>query len=254
MNPIQPEADRGRPAVGFLVARIHIPPARPERRVLFIQEESGEELRLEVPAAALSDYDLSAGEFIEDTVRRELEALAEVEACRRKALRLLENRSRSEEELRRSLVRSDFSYLAIEEVIGDLAARGVVDDRAFAAEFAEQRRRLKGQAPSRVEMELRTRGVEREIAHRAAWGPYEEGEQEPEALQFDEAIVLLRRKLPRYHGLAREVARRRMVNLLSRAGYPTSLNLDAVDAVLDEMESHGLLAERSSGQMETGWE
>jgi len=38
------------------------------------------------------------------------------------------------------------------------------------------------------------------------------------------------------------VARRRMVGLLDRAGYPASIALDAVDAVLEEMQSQGLLA------------
>ncbi len=255
MNLSKPEADRGIPVVGFLIAKIQVPRARPERRVLFmLEEDTGEELRLELSASALADYDLSVGDRIGDATRRELEALAEVERCRRKALRLLTNRARSEEELRRSLVRSDFSYLAINLVLGELKTQGAVDDRSFAREFADQRRRLKGHAPARVEMELRARGVERETAHRAAWGPYEEGQHEPEALQFDEALTLLRKRQIRYNGLPREVARRRMAGILHRAGYQTSLSLDAIDVVLDEMEDSGLIIRVSDENDATGWD
>lgn len=201
--------------------------------------------RIELPAAAIAGYGLAAGDRIGDALRRELEALAEVEQCRSKAMRLLGNRPRSEEELRRSLVRSDFCYLAIDLVVGELKARGVIDDRAFAQQFAEERRRLKGHAPARIEIELRARGVERETAHRAAWGPYELASGDPEAIQLDEAIALLRRREARYHGLPSDVARRRMVGLLNRAGYPVSLTIDAVAAVLDDMEAQGLIAESS---------
>ena len=241
--------------VGFLIAKIQVPRARPDRRVLFLHEGStGEEIRLELSAGTLADYDLSAGDSIGDATRRELEALAEVERCRRQAFRLLANRPRSEEELRRRLVRSDFSYLAIDRVLAELKAQGSVDDRSFATEFAAQRRRLKGHAPARVETELRARGIDRETAHRAAWDPYEGGRNEPEALQFDEALTLLRKRQIRYNGLPRVVARRRMAGLLSRAGYPTSLSLDAIDVVLDEMEEAGLIVGSSEENESTGWD
>ena len=71
---------------------------------------------------------------------------------------------------------------------------------------------------------------------------YEEETGDPEARLLDEAMTLLGHKQVHYEGLSSRVARRRMVGLLDRAGYPASIALDAVDAVLEEMQSQGLLA------------
>jgi regulatory protein len=230
--------------IELTIARIEVPRGRPDRRLIILETQSGEEadgsrevFRIELPASEIARRGLAVTGRITDAERRELEALAEVDRCRARASLLLSKRMRSEEELRRSLVRADFSHLAIRIVLKELSDSGIVDDRIFAEQFADQRRRLKGHAPARIEMELRTRGVDREAAHRAAWQPYEDDSVDTESLQLDEAIVLLNRRRGRYTGLPADVARRRMAALLGRAGYATSVSLDAVDAVLEQMEA-----------------
>jgi regulatory protein len=236
--------------IEFSITRIEVPRGRPDRRRVILETQidegvngSGEVIRIDLPASEIARRGLAIAGRITDAERRELEALAEVDRCRARTVRLLSKRMRSEEELRRSLVRADFSYLAIRIVLKEFADSGIVDDRIFAEQFADQRRRLKGHAPARIEMELRTRGVDRETAHRAAWQPYEEDSVDTESRQLDEAIVLLNRRRGRYTGLPADVARRRMAALLGRAGYTTSVSLDAVDAVLEQMGTEQLLSE-----------
>ena len=220
------------------ITKISTPKGRPHHRVVHIDGEAA----IRVPASLLSELGLEVGDRIAAHLIGELEAADELDEARRRALRLLGVRPRSEEELRRSLLHADFSYSAIETVLDSLRRDGVVDDRAFAEQFADERRRLKGYAPVRIETDLRGRGVEREVAHGAAWRTYEEETGDPEARLLDEAMTLLRHKQVHYEGLSSWVARRRMVGLLDRAGYPASIALDAVDAVLEEMQSQGLLA------------
>ena len=55
-------------------------------------------------------------------------------------------------------------------------------------------------------------------------------------------MTILRRRQVHYEGLPPHVARRRMAGLLGRAGYPVSVAIDAVNAVIEEMEAEGLLA------------
>ena len=231
------------------ITRIEVPRGRPDRRVLILETQIGEEgndsrdvFRIDLPALEIAGRGLAVADRITDAERRELEALAELDRCRARAGRLLSKRMRSEEELRRRLVRADFSYLVIRIVLKELSDSGIVDDRVFAEQFADQRRRLKGHAPARIEMELRTQGVGRETAHRAAWQPYEEDSVDADSRQLDEAIVLLNRRRGRYTGLPTDVARRRMAALLGRAGYMTSVSLDAVDTVLEQMETEHLLS------------
>jgi len=224
-----------------LISRITTPRGRPDRRVVQVELDAGDSLKLELPAAAVEDRSLSEGNILTSSELLEIQQVAEIETCRRRSLRLLATRPRSEEELRRRLVRADFSYLAIESVIGELLESGSLDDDAFAHTLAELRREDRGHAPARIERELRDRGVDRETAHRAAWEPYERSDLDPESLQLEQALELLRRKRRRYEGLEWMAARRRMAALLDRSGYPGGVAIDAVDAVLEEMLADGVL-------------
>lgn len=198
---------------------------------------------LRVPAPLLTELGLEPGDEIAVPLETELEVADELGRVRTRALRLLGIRLRSEEELRRSLIRADFSHSAINEVLDTLKRNGILDDRIFAERFSEERRRLRGYAPARIESDLRSRGVARDIAHGAAWGIYSEETGGIDSCLLDEGITLLKRKQAHYEGLRPKVARRRMAGLLGRAGYPASVAIDAVDAVVEEMRSEGFLVE-----------
>jgi len=159
----------------------------------------------------------------------------------RKALLLLRIRPRSEMELRRALSRAAFSEGVVETTIERLRESGAVDDRAYARQFTEERRRLKQHAPTRIERDLRTRGISSEIARQAVWEAYEESAGDPEARLLDEGLTLLRSRQVHYTDLKPEVAFRRMAGLLERAGYPGQVARDAVERVIEEMASDGLL-------------
>ena len=143
--------------------------------------------------------------------------------------------------MRNRLARADFEHSAIAAVVSALKAEGLVDDDAFAREFAWQRRSGRGHAPARIERELRTRGVERETAHRAAWQRYEDFDGDSGGMLLDEARAMLERRSARYRGLETSVVRRRLAGLLERAGFPGGVALDAVDAEVERMRAEGLL-------------
>jgi regulatory protein len=195
--------------------------------------------RLRLPAPLVASHRLAAGQVVAETVLEQLRAEAERHVCRRRALRLLATRARSEEELRARLVRADFSHRAIEGTMQDLRHRGLVNDRAYALEFAERRRGQGGHAPARIERELRGRGIDREIAHSAAWEPYQPTSGDGEARLLEEALALLERRNPRWQGLPETVARRRMAGLLARGGYPGGIARDAIDAALERLHRQG---------------
>ncbi len=159
----------------------------------------------------------------------------------RKALFLLQIRPRSEEELRLALARADCSVSVIESILERLCDSGAVDDRAYAEQFADERRRLKQHAPARIEKDLRSRGIAPDLARLAARGVYEEGAGDPEARLLDEGLTLLRSRQVHYTDLRPEVAFRRMAGLLQRAGYPGQVARDAVEAVIEKMAADGLL-------------
>jgi len=229
------------------ITRISTPRGRPHHRVVHVDGRPA----LRVPARMLAELGLEPGDEIAAPLEEELEAADELHRIRARALRLLGIRHRSEEELRLSLIRADFSQSAIEEILGILKDDGILDDRIFAERFAEQRHRLRGHAPARIESDLRARGVARDIAHGAAWGEYGEDTGDIDSSLLDEAAMLLRRKQAHYEGLRSEVARRRMAGLLGRAGYPARVAIDAVSAMVEEMQSEGLLAKQERDEIDS---
>lgn len=109
-----------------------------------------------------------AGAAMEPEELAALSAQAENEAAYGKAVRLLSLRAHGERELLQKLCR-DHPKAAAEAAVERCRREGYVDDEAFARAFAEERFRLKGYAPSRIEAELRAKGVDREISQNAVF-------------------------------------------------------------------------------------
>lgn len=79
------------------------------------------------------------------------------------AFRALNARERTEQELRGFLERRRVEAPVIEEVVGDLAVQGFVDDAAYARRFVDDRRLLDQWGSERIAHDLARRGVEREL-------------------------------------------------------------------------------------------
>jgi regulatory protein len=138
----------------------------------------------------------------------ELRAADEKRRAAEKALTLLTARDHSGAELRQKLKRT-LSAEAAEDAAGRMEELGLINDEKFAQELAGElySRRLLGRG--RVLIELKKRGVAKDIAEAAA----DELDDDPGA----RALELLRRKYPR--GIADEAGRRRALALLARSGY-----------------------------------
>lgn len=93
---------------------------------------------------------------------------ASPDALREQALRLLERRAFSRRELAERLLGRGHERGAVEDLLGRLAAAGLLDDEAYAGELA--RRVLRG-GPASVELlvdRMTARGVGEAVAARAA--------------------------------------------------------------------------------------
>ena len=90
------------------------------------------------------------------------------------ALKALNRRERSTAEIRNWLEARGFEISAIEDAIERLVAGGALDDARFAGCFAADKRDLAGWGEERIAATLIERGVERELAERAAAEGYTE--------------------------------------------------------------------------------
>jgi regulatory protein len=135
------------------------------------------------------------------------------------AFRALNTRERTEQELRGFLERRRVEAPVIEQVVGDLAAQGFVDDAAYARRFADDRRLLDQWGSERIAQDLARRGVERELIEGAL---SEVGQND----ELHAAVELLDRRyqVPFQGDRDRDKAWRMLV----RRGYPAEIAYEAV--------------------------
>lgn len=138
---------------------------------------------------------------------------------------LLAARPRSEDELRQALRRTGFDHDTGERLLGKLAASGLIDDVEFAESWVRSRHTQQGLARKALEEELKRKGVDGEVAARAA-GHIDSGSEEQRARE------LVRKRLRSMRGVDDRTAMRRLLGMLGRKGYGQGL---AYSVIRDEL-------------------
>jgi regulatory protein len=162
---------------------------------------------------------LREGTDLPETAIRRLEEEDLAWRAREAALHLLSYRARSRAELARRLVRKGFPDALVESCLADLAARGFIDDGAFAASFVRDRIRGRPKGPRRISQELRSLGVSSDLAGAAI----EEAMQDADLSDLD----LARKAADRWRERSGEEparARRRLYAFLMRRGFTAEVS------------------------------
>ena len=137
-----------------------------------------------------------------------------------RAGRLLALRSRSECELRERLTTAGFDPEVVERVTARLTEVGLIDDRAFARAWVEERSRARGLGERALLAELEAKGVARAVA--------EEAVTEAGLDEDARALELAHRLFPKVAGAPVPRQAARLHAMLLRRG----LNPDAVEAAV----------------------
>jgi regulatory protein len=132
------------------------------------------------------------------------------------ALRLLTRGPRSRAQLAEAMARKDVPDDVARAVLDRFTAVGLVDDAEYARMLVRARQEDRGLARRALVVELRSKGIDDEVAADALGGL--DAEQEETT-----ARELARRRLAGSRGLAREVRLRRVVAMLGRKGYSSGL-------------------------------
>lgn len=189
--------------------------------------------KIEKLRQALEDYESgAAGGQLIDAGAEEVKA-----SVRSRALRLLDQRARSREELRERLLAAEFEPDVIDVVLDDLAGVGLINDESFAREWVRQRHVHRGKSARALNMELKDKGVD--AADRAvALEQITEESEEATARKVAEKKARTIKKVPADRH-EREKFLRRIVGTLARRGYSHSLtmrvSIEALDARIAEL-------------------
>jgi regulatory protein len=146
-------------------------------------------------------------------------------SCHERALGLLAVRPRSRRELERRLLAARFESEEIQEVLTRLERVGLVDDEAFARQYAEHRFGSRKEGSRGVEQGLRAAGIAPALAARVAEGTPDDDEER--------AAELARSRASRLRGIAPQRAFARLSSLLIRRGYSPEIARSAARKALE---------------------
>lgn len=195
-------------------------PRQPGYRLVFVDRGRFASL----PDEALAPLDLKVGAELSLVVLDRLQHLADVAAAERAALRALARRGYARIDLERRLARKRHPREAVVAALERLAARGVIDDRRFAEEYARARA-ARGSGRARIVRDLLAQGIERALAEETARRALEVEGIDPEIA----ARALALRRARQLGDLAPAVKKRRLVAFLVRRGYPGPQVRDLVE-------------------------
>lgn len=170
--------------------------------------------------------ELAPGATMDGTLHDRIGAAADTEGAFRTALRALERRSFARVDLGRRLARKGHPVLAVEVALERLATNGLLDDSAFALDYAEVRS-SRGRGPARVRRDLVGMGVVREAIDRAVAAVWPPGVNNGER-----ALELARSRAGRLAKLPRVARRRRLLAFLARRGYTGDVARQAVSQLV----------------------
>jgi regulatory protein len=167
-----------------------------------------------LPAEAIAWLGLRVGAELAPPVLERLRDLADVEAAQRAALRALARRAHAWRDLERRLAKKQHPPTAVRTALERLAARGLLDDRRFAEQYAAVRA-TRGKGPARILADLLAQGVERGVAEAAVGRALEEEGIDPQV----EARAAATKRARQLGELPPPVRRRRLLAFLLRRGY-----------------------------------
>lgn len=150
--------------------------------------------------------------------------MGEFEKFYNKALRFLSYRPRSEKEIRDKLISKKASEKIIKEIIAKLREQKFIDDEEFVKWWIEQRSGLKPQGIRLTELELRKKGIDKELIDRLI-------HNSEFIIQNDleQAKRLVEKKLPRYKSLSRQELYQKLSRFLSSKGFDWETIKKAID-------------------------
>jgi regulatory protein len=172
-----------------------------------------------VSEALLARRRLYQGLELDDADLEALRREASAERILGDAHRLLAQRQRSREELRRRLLQKEHTEEAVAGVLERLERDGLLDDRAFAEAFVADKRRLGGWGAERIRRGLAELGVAAETVELAL------GQADDDA-ELERALAILGRGGPPRPPV--EAARRRAYAALQRRGFAGAVCYAAV--------------------------
>ena len=153
------------------------------------------------------------------------------DVARQIVLRQLAMAPRSRAQLEQKLSQRGCPADVAAAVLDRMTEVGLVDDEAYAQMLVRSQQAGRGLAKRALARELRTKGIEDDLAQRALASI-------PDADERDRARTLVDKKLRAMHGLGIEVQTRRLAGMLARKGYSPNMTYAVIREAIAEAPEH----------------
>ena len=153
------------------------------------------------------------------------------DVARQIVLRQLAMAPRSRAQLEQKLSQRGCPADVATAVLDRMTEVGLVDDEAYAQMLVRSQQAGRGLAKRALARELRTKGIEDDLAQRALASI-------PDADERDRARTLVDKKLRAMHGLGIEVQTRRLAGMLARKGYSSSVIYAVIREAIADAPEH----------------
>lgn len=144
------------------------------------------------------------------------------------AIRFLTYRARSEKEIRENLFKKKSPPEIIEKIIQTLREQKFLNDYEFAKAWIQSRSRSRPKSIGVLQMELRQKGVEKEIIQRVMHDTSIAGLINDDA----QAKALAAQKIHKYLNLSKDKIYQKLGGLMGRRGFSWEVIKSAIDDVL----------------------
>jgi regulatory protein len=179
-----------------------------------------------LPRGAVAELAIAVGQLVDDDLKARLDAAADQEGAWRALLRHLERRSFARYDLGRRLRQKAHSADAVEAALERADEAGLLDDVAFARNYAETRS-ARGRGPARLKRDLSAQGVSREVIDRVLRELWPDGEG-----PINLARTLAAKRAGQLKSVPVPVRLRRVLAYLARRGFSGHQARGVVDEVV----------------------
>jgi regulatory protein len=168
---------------------------------------------------------LAIGQVLDEAGVERLKADDEIEQAYERALHFLGPRPRSEAEIRRRLGTAKVPEDAVAAVLARLRQAGLVDDKAFASYWVDNRTTFRPRSKRLLRAELRQKGLDGEELQAALAGVDDPGS----------AYTVAKQRAGRFSSLEHLEFRRKLGAFLARRGFDYDTIKPVVERVWNEM-------------------
>ncbi len=151
-----------------------------------------------------------------------------------KAFHFLSYRPRSEKEIRDKLSMKKAPHEIIERVIASLKEHKFLDDEKYAKWFIENRLRFNPKGQRILKMELKQKGIDREIIDQAIDNLSKDEEGEVPNNDLESARKHVEKKMPRYKDLEKQEIYQKLGAYLARRGFGWDIIKKSIDDGLED--------------------